>query len=499
MKDANPKQSHTPKDYTQPTRMSWEALVIGIIRNFWKLLKVFFPVLLVTIFSPTKSILALLGFWGLLLVWVLIVEIYRYFHTTFYIEGDKLRYHSNLLIRTTDRTIPLDRVHAYRTKSSFVYQMVDMVGIVFETLADEKEEVELVLSEEDLRAFMEEVNRHSSTEVTEDADCTNCTDATPQVKQTIKYSPIQLIQGALVQNHLKGLAIIGYIIWAIYSEISDVLADHLGEIADYTSQQFEVMAWTTIIAILVIAYLVSALLFITFILARFFGLTIELTEDEISYTAGLFNRVTNKFSRDKVFGYTLRQNILERWTHRTSIRLEQAANVQGKKQKHEIILIGTKDYTPLTDWWLGAGAHDDRPLYYAHSGPAIGWIRFMIGWAWIYIPLLVLSFFYPLYTLPFLLIVTGIGIWDAHTYRKRSDITACEDGIIIRGGGLSHHSTHLMYEGIEQVRLTRSPFAYRSHRTGLVISTNGGKFRVRSLSESDAYTLFNYLLYRIER
>lgn len=487
-----------PKDYTQPTRMSWEALVINSSSNIVKLIKSFFVLFILFIVRPENTRWIIIGFLVLILLSI-VTEIYSHFHSTFQIKGDKLIFRRNMLLNTTERTIPLNRVHAYRTKSNIIYQLVDVVGITFDTLANDEDEIELILSQTDLSELMVQVDAHIDPDKSTIGPDKSETDLESSENiQTLKYSVLELTQGALVQNHLKGLAAIGYGLWFIYSELNDVINKYLSTILDYSSQQIEQLTWQSAIIIFIIAYIISALLMVVMIQIRYYGMTMTLGTKKLTYSAGLFNHVTNKFDQDKVFGISLRQNILERYFSRLSIRLEQAANVQGKNQKNEIAILGIKEYQPFVDWWLGSEVRNEEIHSYAHSSATLKYLTFMRQWLWICLVFIGLSFVFPIFSLTLLVLTLIISVIDSVRSAHRSDIAAREDMIVIHQGGLSERTTYLSYEGIETIKLVRSPFAVRSNRRKLIIYTRGTQYTIRSLEYAEALEIYDYILYRVE-
>ena len=79
-----------------------------------------------------------------------------YYQIKFHVENGSLIYRHNLISRAST-TIPLDRIHTLRTRQGLLYRLLNLRGVLFDTLASKGEEIELILSEADWQCLLDEV------------------------------------------------------------------------------------------------------------------------------------------------------------------------------------------------------------------------------------------------------------------------------------------------------------------------------------------------------
>ena len=149
-------------DFSEPRRMSGSAYWVLFAKGLKEYASLF--VLLIVLkfidaddqhtFMEKMRAVSLLSA-GYLALAALTAFISWYFKK-YYIEGGKLIFMHGLLSKETT-SIPLSKVQSMRTRQGFIYRVLEMRGVLFDTLASKSAEIELILDDRDWKALMERV------------------------------------------------------------------------------------------------------------------------------------------------------------------------------------------------------------------------------------------------------------------------------------------------------------------------------------------------------
>ncbi|MDE7412794.1 MAG: PH domain-containing protein [Muribaculaceae bacterium] len=414
-----------------------------------------------------------------------------YFSKKFYInKGNLIFIHG--IINRENTIVPLDRIHSLRTKMGVFYRLLDMRGIIFDTLATKQEEIELILDEHDWQQLLsliekeENILRPSTPNDPPEYDPTS----------TVHYPTKNLLLAALCQNHLKGMAALGSFFGIVFGNLSDLDENTTNSIANHLEDFFDgiIASPPKIILFLAIIYIVILLLWIGRILLKYYDMTMSHSKKILTFTYGLITRATNRFLHDKICTIRIKRNILEKKFGFSTIMLKQAVNVSAEKGKDVLNLYGFDNSSFFLKWWLGDDFGKFPHLITAKSGRGVFFHSILLPsliaiaaaiimahfqmYIWIIIPLIYLLFSF----------VSGI-------YKmRRSRISLYSSYFIIHNGSLAEIENFVKYSSIEVVRIRRTPFTRWFHRVSLVISTPGTTFLVRSIKEEEAKQIYELLL-----
>ncbi|MDE6026776.1 MAG: PH domain-containing protein, partial [Muribaculaceae bacterium] len=164
---------------------------------------------------------------------VLALAFFSYFFKKFYIKEGNLVFIHGILSRE-NTIIPLDRIHSLRTEKGIIYRIFDLRGIVFDTISTRKEEIELILSESDwhsLLALIDKEERHES--------LFPVTPPEYNPTSTIGFPISNILLGALCQNHLKGMAVLGSLIAVVFDKLSDLPSNAKDTLANWMEERFD--------------------------------------------------------------------------------------------------------------------------------------------------------------------------------------------------------------------------------------------------------------------
>lgn len=490
-------------DFSIPRRMSKSAFVIFFVkalRSYASLILILFTVRIFDSSNETsvmEYIIMLLSYLAAFIAISLITAFLGFYFKKYYVEDGNLIFIHGV-IQHERTSIPLNKIQSLRTKSGLIYRMLDMKGVSFDTLASRTEEIELILDDDDWDALLSRVETQENTQ--EEVQETEATEqaATANSKTVqLKVSNLNLIKGALCQNHLKGMAVLFGVLATLYNQITSVNDKAANYFIDYVETHADSSAFsvTAVLTVIVILYLVILILWMGKVFLQYFNMDIRMGEKQLFFESGLITRNSSRFSFDKVCTLYVKRNIIENWLGCCTIMVRQALNATDEKKGADVKIYGSSHDGNFLSWWLGKDYTSSPTVISARSGYGLlGYtIRFDIlislavaivlchygQYIWLFAPI------------AYMLVSLAKGLLAV----RRSHITLKEDYMEISNGKFAEIYNYVKYDNIEVVRMVSTPFTPYYHRVKLVISTNGTSFAIRSLKEHEAKEIYELLLF----
>lgn len=489
-------------DFSIPRRMSKSAFVIFFVkalRSYASLILILFTVRIFDSSDETsvmEYIIMLLSYLAGFIAISLITAFLGFYFKKYYVEDGNLIFIHGV-IQHERTSIPLNKIQSLRTKSGLIYRMLDMKGISFDTLASRTEEIELILDDDDWDALLSRVEtQENMQEEVQEAEATE-QDATVNSKIVkLEVSNLNLIKGALCQNHLKGMAVLFGVLATLYNQITSVNDKAANYFIDYVETHADSSAFsvTAVLTVIVILYLVILILWMGKVFLQYFNMDIRMGEKQLFFESGLITRNSSRFSFDKVCTLYVKRNIIEDWLGCCTIMVRQALNATDEKKGADVKIYGSSHDGNFLSWWLGKDYTSSLTVISARSGYGLlGYtIRFDIlislavaivlchygQYIWLFAPI------------AYMLVSLAKGLLAV----RRSHITLKEDYMEISNGKFAEIYNYVKYDNIEVVRMVSTPFTPYYHRVKLVISTNGTSFAIRSLKEQEAKEIYELLL-----
>lgn len=420
----------------------------------------------------------------------LVMAFIAYIQIKFHVADGNIIYRHHLISSATT-TIPLNRIQALRTRQDILYRLFELRGVLFDTLADKEEEIELILSESDWQSLLTLVKRQERGE--------HISDNEPPAynpSSYIKFSNKALLSDALCQNHLKGMVVLGGFLAAILNSISDLPENTVNSFFGYIESHFSQFAGSvaSIIIIMAITYLVSLVLWLGKVMLRYYDLSLIYDQETLTFSHGMLSHQTSRFARDKICTVSVKRNYLERLSGLGTLALRQALNSSAKKDEDNLKIYGNDSSGFFLSWWLGADYQSERTITTARSGrgvivrsllpdvllsaaATVGLCCFGL-YGWIILPAVYLA----------------VAIPKSILMMQHSHITLRESYIVINKGCFADISSYLHYGNVEVVRVTRTPMTRFTGRVSLSVSTSGSTFTIRSLKTEQALHIHNLLL-----
>ena len=489
-------------DFSIPRRMSKSAFVIFFVkalRSYASLILILFTVRIFDSSNETsvmEYIIMLLSYLAAFIAISLITAFLGFYFKKYYVEDGNLIFIHGV-IQHERTSIPLNKIQSLRTKSGLIYRMLDMKGVSFDTLASRTEEIELILDDDDWDALLSRVeNKENTQEEVKETEATE--QETTENNKTIKLevSNLNLIKGALCQNHLKGMAVLFGVLATLYNQITSVNDKAANYFIDYVETHADSSAFsvTAVLTVIVILYLVILILWMGKVFLQYFNMDIRMGEKQLFFESGLITRNSSRFSFDKVCTLYVKRNIIENLLGCCTIMVRQALNATDEKKGADVKIYGSSHDGNFLNWWLGKDYSSSPTVISARSGYGLlGYtIRFDIlislavaivlchygQYIWLFAPI------------AYMLVSLAKGFLAV----RRSHITLKEDYMEISNGKFAEIYNYVKYDNIEVVRMVSTPFTPYYHRVKLVISTNGTSFAIRSLKEQEAKEIYELLL-----
>lgn len=488
-------------DFSIPRRMSKSAFVIFFVkamRSYASLILILFIVRIFDSYDDTsimEYIIMLLSYLAGFIVISLITAFLSFYFKKYYVDDGNLIFIHGV-IQHERTSIPLNKIQSLRTKSGLIYRMLDMKGISFDTLASRTEEIELILDDDDWNALLSRVETQENTQ--REINETEQDDTTNSKTVKLEVSNLNLIKGALCQNHLKGMAVLFGVFATLYNQITSVNDKATKYFIDYVETQADYSAFsvTAVLTVIVILYVVILILWMGKVFLQYFNMDIRMGEKQLFFESGLITRNSSRFSFDKVCTLYVKRNIIENCLGCCTIMVRQALNATDEKKGADVKIYGSSHDGNFLSWWLGKDYTSSPTVISASSGYGLlGYtIRFDIL---ISLSVAIALCYYGQYIwliapIAYMLVSLAKGFLAV----RRSHITLKEDYILISNGKFAEIYNYVKYDNIEVVRMVSTPLTPYYHRMKLIISTNGTSFTIRSLKEQEAKDIYELLLLR---
>lgn len=494
-------------DFSVPRRMSKSAFVVLLCKELWNYSGIF---LVLAYFdlreSEGSTFLGLLGEFFLMLLGtvsvVALIAFLKYYFKTYYVSEGNLIFKHGVLRRETT-TIPLHKIHSMRTKRGFVYRLLDMTGVSFDTLASQEAEIELILDDVDWQALLRRVETQETETVTEQTVNGELPPLPPTAFATMAYSNLNLLKGTFCQNHFKGMAILGSALAALYSKVSAVSDKAVDYAIDYVAGYVDHAAYIsysfTMIAVLIVgAYLVTMLLWMGNAFFNYFNTVLRINDSHLFFEHGLITRCSAQFSFDKVCTIIVKRNFMEKWLNGRTIQLKQAFNIAGSDEKNKegnnVKIYGAPFADNLLQWWLGKDYGTSATLREAQSGKGV--FGYAVKWDIVAVAIatVVLIHFDQYIWLVIPVVYLLVSLFKGCLSVRKSRIVLKSDYMEISNGQFAEVLNYIKYENVESVQLVRTPLTPFFHRVKLCIYTNGSSYTVRSLKIDEAWEIYELLL-----
>lgn len=306
-------------DFSAPRRMSKSAFVIFLVNNLWLYAKYFLFIVILELFNSEKKLsfieaaLDFLVVLAICLTLAAVIAFINYYSKKYYVENGNLIFIHGL-VRKEITSISLTKIHSLRTKQGLIYRLLDMKGVSFDTLASQSEEIEMILDNEDWEALLSRIETLDSQTQIQASEADKIEEKTDGYTTKLSVGNLNLIKGALCQNHLRGMVVFGSILVTLYDQIISVNENAVEYFYGYmaTHADFLRLSLSSCITVAAILYIVTLLLWLGKVFLRYFNMDIRIDREQLFFESGLISRNSSRFSYDKICTVYIKRNIIEK-------------------------------------------------------------------------------------------------------------------------------------------------------------------------------------------
>ena len=144
--------------------------------------------------------------------------------------------------------------------------------------------------------------------------------------------------------------------------IAGYLKSHLDHFAVSAVGIAMVMAFT---------YMVSLVLWLGKVLLRYYNLSLVYDSKMLTFSHGLFSRLSSRFSRDKICTLWIKRNYFEKRFGLCTLALKQALSSSAQKEEDNLKIYGHDCSEFFLGWWLGQGYESETDIIAAKSGKGV--------------------------------------------------------------------------------------------------------------------------------
>jgi putative membrane protein len=486
--------------FETPSRQSPAALAIIIMRFVVRIIRQFWPVVLILLLRGRSGttqwwVYAGLGAGGV----VMILSLLAYFRTWFHVEHGEMVLNRGGLFRKLVQ-VPLDKIQTVSFQQTFLHRLLNVVSVSIDTSSGKGSEIELLALDrakaEALRTYLLS-RQHQAAPISGDVVMPETPSGANDEKILWQLDLGDLILIGLGQNHIRSGAILFGIGFGLYREIQAIMGKSANKMIENWGVNWQNL-WNFFSILIVVALIISIVTSLIRTIVRYYNLKFVQTGRGFRVEAGLFTRREQAATLPKIQYIRWSAHPLERFFQVFAVHLYQAGgyDMSGKQALHapgcrtqqlQIIREAYFEDTNVENWtWH----HPTRSLFIgrffwfgvfpflfllAKTILDFHWIWLIISALW-----LPLTWFYQ------------------HKYARKRAYGLHADGLWIKSGFFTENDTLLRWNNVKSVRLSQSWLQIRRGGADLEFTTSSGEVTIDYLALETAKQLRDYVLYTLE-
>jgi putative membrane protein len=500
-------------DLSKPNRQSVLGVVVYILRNFRAMGSLFLTALVFAAAKPQVWIgigIAIIPM-GVLLS---LLAYWQYRNFTFQLDDHDLIIHKGVIFKERV-VISADRIQSIKIVENLVQRVLGLVALKVDTAGSAAAELEIPALERKKAMMLKDLLYRKKEEATGAAAAEGQVEAegsqaglaqaaaaksqAPVEKRLlVKLSFFDLVVVGLTENHLKTGFVALAVVFGYLSQYQEFIERYLEDYVDEYANELANAGFAFALSGLLLYALISVAISMGRTFLRFYGLKAQLEPEAVEIETGLLKRQYDRVPVRKVQFVEWSTNPLRRLVGFESAILH-PSNPQGavnRKQRIEIPALRVRQSTQLADG-----------IFPGYASPAMGYKADAA--AYVRINLIMVSFFllpliawltfqfgYPSLALLSLYPVLAFLSWQ---YGRRVALHLDERYLLLRRGWIFPERVVLPLIKLQSVSIDQNIFLKRRKLSHLKLYTAAGSQTVRYLNEEEAVTLYNYLLWCVER
>ncbi len=493
--------------FFQPQRQSSAAIVLFIYNFVVRILRGFWPVLVVIIFRSARqpstyenvlnSLAILAGGFSLL------VSIVSYFRYYYHLDEESLIIEKGVFDKTYIN-LPFERIQNIQIEQSVLHRMLNVVRLSIESAGSSGAEIKVeALERKQANAIRQYVLQQRAQIRQEKAEAAG-TDYEELVQSfdaprstILKLHLNDLLKIGASQNHLCTAAIIFSSVVGFLFVLADTFNRDVYEEVVENYSDFDLNFYMFLALALV---LIMAGFFLTLIrtIARYYGLQFSEDKEGFRLTAGLLNKREASLRKEKIQVIRWFDNPIRRLMGIFTLEIRQATAAAGTSS--ERVTIPGCYQNQVEDVVHSSFSQVQEAFYDEHRiDPAyISWyFRFMgimpgLGFFFMTFATNIYTWLIPAIGAPVL------AYFYLRAFYRRYRLYVSEEYVKTRSGVLSTEYALLPFYKIQSVDFQQSFYQRRRKLADVILYTAGGSERIPFLPVELARQLQDYALYRVE-
>ncbi|MFT5264094.1 MAG: putative membrane protein [Polaribacter sp.] len=488
--------------WEQPERQSPVAILLILFQFVTKLIKQFWPFLIIIFFRQGSSSSDSAYFEAFALVLGLgstLASIISYFKFYFYVKGEELVIEKGIF-QKVKLNIPFERIQTISFQQNLIHQFFNVVSLEIDTAGSKGKEFSiLALKKEKAEAIRNFLIAQIPVTKDNEGEETDQEVQEAVVEETLlQLSLKDLLKIGVGQNHLRGLGIIVAAIFALAEIVDTGKKGFVRGLFEFFNKGKETLS-DTIIWIYLTPTLIVFLLLTSFVMTflNYYDLRFLKTTKGFKVIAGLLNRKEQSAAMQKIQMIEWTTNPLKKIFEMYDIRLLQASSAAlRKKQSFYVPGCYEEQLQSVRQAYMPKEASVEFESH-GINRRIINKRVMLIG----LLPLIPFSISQFLRTGSIsvqLFLWTALVIVTSYIYWKRYRYFVSEEGIRIQKGIFVTKYTLLKYYKIQGAVITQSIFQQRNGYANLKIFTAAGNVRIPYIELEKAQALMDVLLWKVE-
>ncbi len=485
----------------EPQRQSPIGVIVYILRNLRAMAAIF-------IFSIFSFGFGNPKFWiygGLSIipigVLITLIAYLQYRNFTFHVAGDELIIHEGVIFKNRV-VIAVDRIQAIQITEHIVQRVFGLVSLKVDTAGSKGNELEIPALERVKANFLKDLLNEKKEAVITEAIAEAGQEQEPVVEPggrvLVHLGIWDLIKVGLTENHLKtGLVALGFV-FGTFNQYQDFIERYFSEYFDDYAMTIANAGFALVLMFLFSFSVFSILLSLVRTVLRFFDLKATLKYNAVEINTGLLKRNQDRIPIRKIQFIEWFGNPLRRAVGYESAKIKPSNSV-GEVSKKQSIEIPALKFAASAILAEGVFSGFSTPSFgfkanaaaYARISAIVASFFILPGTAVLYFYFGNIAFFVSLVYLPILFFSYQAG--------RRVRVLFDNKFLVLRRGWVFPVRIVMPCHKLQVVSFQQNIFLKRRGLCHLTFFTAAGSRSVRYLAEKEAFELYNYLVYVVER
>jgi len=482
-----------------PQRQSILGTLFFLLMSIQKVIRIFWPLLLLYVFKGNASKMMepkwMIGL--LILVLVLIVHSILTWYNFYFLIKDKEFVLRKGYLKRIVIAIPFEKIVSINLKQGLIQQVLGVVQLEVDSAGSKKKEVAIYAISREIAEALKEQLASFKKDIANSEEGLTADESIVEKETILQLSLKDLLRIGIANNHIRGLLIIIAFGNNIYYQLKDMFESEVNLAAYKTENFLQHSSTLALVGVVVFVLLVSLIISMAEVFLRYYDFNMKSFARAFSLQSGLIKRKNMTIPFSKIQRLKRSINPIQGWLNISNIQLVQANSVEVSKDKDKVAIPGCDDgkFRELCD-----KVYDDpfsQPTY--DTKPQKVFLRrsFIFLFIFMSVPIFALSLkFNWMWYLEILVPFLAAGIAYLSYYRRSYHLSS--DFLKINSGLIAKDFSIIEVYKVQTVHIKRTFFQRRNGTADLDLGMAGSVVRIEYLSYEEAIRMKDQILYKIE-